>query len=119
MKFAVAGLGRLSGALGPGPARFKSRLGGETRSGRPLARGAGRFGAGRVFTQGWRNAGGLFTGRTWARGVAVVFATLNAIGQIGLITAFPLFSILLIVLDVLVIYHLTVAWESGPPPALP
>jgi hypothetical protein len=64
-------------------------------------------------------AAGLFTGQTWARGVAVVFATLNAIGQIGLITAFPLFSILLIALDVLVIYHLTVAWEPGPPPAVP
>jgi hypothetical protein len=55
-------------------------------------------------------AGGLFTGQTWARGVAVVFATLNAIAQIGLITAFPLFSILIIALDVLVIYHLTAGW---------
>jgi hypothetical protein len=64
-------------------------------------------------------AGGLFTGQTWARGVAVVFATLNAIGQIGLITAFPLFSILLIVLDVLVIYNLTVAWEARPSRAVP
>jgi len=64
-------------------------------------------------------AGGLFTGQTWARGAAVVFATLNAIGQIGLITAFPLFSILLIVLDVLVIYNLTVAWEPGAPQAVP
>jgi hypothetical protein len=56
-------------------------------------------------------AGGLFTGQTWARGVAVVFATLNAIAQIGLITAFPLFSILIIVLDVLVIYNLTAGWQ--------
>jgi hypothetical protein len=56
-------------------------------------------------------AGGLFTGQTWARGVAVVFATLNAIAQIGLITAFPLFSILIITLDVLVIYHLTAGWQ--------
>jgi hypothetical protein len=63
-------------------------------------------------------AGGLFTGQTWARGVAVVFATLNAIGQIGLITAFPLFSILLIVLDVLVIYNLTVGWAPEPPAAV-
>ena len=56
-------------------------------------------------------AGGLFTGQTWARGVAVLFATLNAIAQIGLITAFPLFSILIITLDVLVIYHLTAGWK--------
>jgi hypothetical protein len=60
-------------------------------------------------------AGGLFSGQAWARGVAVVFATLNAIAQIGLITAFPLFSILLVVLDVLVIYHLTVGWEPEAP----
>jgi hypothetical protein len=56
-------------------------------------------------------AGGLFTGQTWARGMAVLFATINAIAQIGLITAFPLFSILIIALDVLVIYHLTAGWE--------
>jgi hypothetical protein len=56
-------------------------------------------------------AGGLFMGQTWARGVAVLFGTLNAIAQIGLITAFPLFSILIIALDVLVIYHLSVAWQ--------
>jgi hypothetical protein len=62
---------------------------------------------------------GLFSGQTWARGMAVLFATLNAIAQIGLITAFPLFSILIIVLDVLVIYHLTAGWEPGPPRAAP
>ena len=48
-----------------------------------------------------------------------LFATLNAIAQIGLITAFPLFSILIIALDVLVIYHLTVGWEPAPPRAAP
>ena len=57
---------------------------------------------------------GLFTGQTWGRALGVTFATLNAIGQIGLITAFPLFSILLIALDVLVIWHLTAAWDPGP-----
>jgi hypothetical protein len=57
---------------------------------------------------------GLFTGATWGRVGGVVFATLNAIAQIGLITAFPLFSILIIILDVLVIYHLTT--ETSPPP---
>src|SRR3954451_24129775 len=64
-------------------------------------------------------AGGLFSGQTWARGVAVLFSSLNAIAQIGLITAFPLFSILIIALDVLVIYHLTVGWEPAPPRAVP
>ena len=51
---------------------------------------------------------GLFTVKTWARVVAVIFCVLSAIAHIGLITAFPLWSILIIVLDVLVIYNLTV-----------
>jgi len=51
---------------------------------------------------------GLFAVETWARIVAVVFATISAIGQVVLITAFPLFSILIIALDVAVIYNLTV-----------
>jgi hypothetical protein len=61
-------------------------------------------------------AAGLFTGATWGRVGGVVFATLNAIAQIGLITAFPLFSILIIVLDVLVIWHLTAPREAAVPP---
>jgi hypothetical protein len=59
-------------------------------------------------------AAGLFTGATWARAAAVFFASLNAIAQFGLITAFPLLSILIIALDVLVIYYLTAGWEPGP-----
>ncbi len=59
-------------------------------------------------------AAGLFYGQTWARAMAVLFATVNAIAQIGLITAFPLFSILIIVLDVVVIYQLTAGWQAGP-----
>src|SRR3954452_4483694 len=34
---------------------------------------------------------GLFAAQTWARTMAVLCATLNAIAQIGLISAFPLF----------------------------
>jgi hypothetical protein len=51
---------------------------------------------------------GLFAVETWARIVAVVFATISAIGQVVFITAFPLFSIVIIALDVAVIYNLTV-----------
>ena len=56
---------------------------------------------------------GLLMGRGWGRVLGVVFATLNAIGQVGLITAFPLWSILLIALDVIVIYQLTARWVPG------
>lgn len=51
---------------------------------------------------------GLFTVKEWARVIAIIFCVLSAIAHIGLITAFPLWSILIIVLDVLVIYNLTV-----------
>ena len=53
---------------------------------------------------------GLLMGLGWARVVAVIFATLNAIAQVGLITANPLWSVTLIALDVIVIYQLTVRW---------
>jgi len=56
---------------------------------------------------------GLLMGRGWGRVLGVIFATLNAIAQIGLITAFPLWSILLIALDVIVIYQLTARWVPG------
>jgi hypothetical protein len=55
---------------------------------------------------------GLFVAANWARWTAVFFATVNAIAQIGLITAFPLWSILVIALDVLVIYNLTTRWAE-------
>jgi hypothetical protein len=45
--------------------------------------------------------------------MGVIFATLNAIAQIGLVTAFPLWSILVIALDVIVIYQLTARWVPG------
>ena len=53
---------------------------------------------------------GLLMGVGWARVMGVIFATLNAIAQVGLITAFPLWSILLIALDVIVIYQLIARW---------
>ena len=56
---------------------------------------------------------GLLTGKGWGRVMGVIFATINAIAQIGLITAFPLWSILLIALDVIVIYQLTARWVPG------
>lgn len=54
---------------------------------------------------------GLVIGRESARWLAVAFATLNALAQFALVTAFPLWSILIIVLDVVIIYQLVVRWE--------
>ena len=50
----------------------------------------------------------LFAGRTWARVVAIILASLNFIGQFAFIGVYPWWSITAMVLDLLVIYALTV-----------
>ena len=55
---------------------------------------------------------GLFAAQGWARWTGVFFAALAAIGQIGIVTAFPIWSLIVIVLAVLVIYNLTAGWEE-------
>jgi uncharacterized membrane protein len=50
----------------------------------------------------------LLSGATWARVVAIILVALNAIGQLTLIAAQPWLSLILLALDVLVIYALTV-----------
>ena len=62
---------------------------------------------------------GLLTAQGWARVGGVIFATINAIAQIGVITAFPLWSITIIALDVIVIYQLTANWLPGEPAPTP
>jgi hypothetical protein len=58
-------------------------------------------------------AGGLIAMQDWARWTAVGFAGLNAILQIGVITAFPIWSLLVIALDLIVIYQLTERWTAA------
>ncbi|HXV58676.1 MAG TPA: hypothetical protein VD704_12485 [Gaiellaceae bacterium] len=55
-------------------------------------------------------AAGLFGGQEWARWTAVFFATVNAIAQVGFITAYPLWTLLIVTLDIVVIYQLTARW---------
>lgn len=50
----------------------------------------------------------LFTGRTWARVVGVAVAALSALVNIGFLAAYPVWSTILIALDVLVIWAITV-----------
>jgi hypothetical protein len=54
----------------------------------------------------------LLDRQSWARWAGVFIAALAAIGQIGIVTAFPLWSFIVILLAVLVIYGLTVHWEE-------
>ncbi len=46
----------------------------------------------------------MFAGRFWGRFVTIFFATISAIVNFGFIWAYPLWSLIIIVLDVLVIY---------------
>jgi hypothetical protein len=50
----------------------------------------------------------LFNGRMWARVLGVVLASLNLLAQFSFVSVYPLWSIIMMVVDVLVIYALTV-----------
>jgi uncharacterized membrane protein len=50
----------------------------------------------------------LFVGATWARVVAVILVGLNALGQLFLLPVQPWWSLIVLTLDILVIYALTV-----------
>ena len=51
---------------------------------------------------------GVFSGRVWARTVGVLLAGLSALAHLLFIAAFPLWSLIVIAMDVLVIYALCV-----------
>jgi hypothetical protein len=50
----------------------------------------------------------LFTGKTWARVVAVVVSLLSILVNFSFMNAYPLWSALLVVFDAIVIYAVTV-----------
>jgi hypothetical protein len=53
----------------------------------------------------------LFTGAGWARWTAVVLAGVNAVGNVGFLTVQPIWTGLIIALDIIVIYQLTARWQ--------
>jgi tetrahydromethanopterin S-methyltransferase subunit F len=54
----------------------------------------------------------LFVGKTWARAIAVIIAMISAIVNIGFLSAYPIWSTIVIALDVIVIFALTVHWKD-------
>jgi ATP/ADP translocase len=56
--------------------------------------------------------GGLLTGAEWARWVGIFFVTLNAIEQVWIFPAAPLWAFIVIILDVIIIYNLTARWSG-------
>jgi hypothetical protein len=55
----------------------------------------------------------LSAGKGWARWFAVLIACLNVIAQIGFLSAYPVWSAIMILLDVLVIFALTARWDEA------
>ena len=51
---------------------------------------------------------GVFSGKIWARTVGVFAAALSAMVNIGFLSAYPIFSTIMITIDILVIWALTV-----------
>ena len=56
---------------------------------------------------------GLSAGRGWARWFAIGVAFVDVILQIGFLSAYPIWSAILILLDVLVIFALTARWDEA------
>lgn len=55
---------------------------------------------------------GLFMMKGFARWLGIFFAALSAILQVGVLPAFPIWALIVIALDVVVIYQLTVRWDT-------
>jgi hypothetical protein len=55
----------------------------------------------------------LYSGRGWARWFSLVVVGLNAVAQSAFLSAFPLWSILVIGLSVLVIFALSARWDEA------
>ena len=56
---------------------------------------------------------GLNARRTWARWAAALVVMLDVIVQVGFFPASPLLALILITLDVVVLYALTVRWDEA------
>ncbi|MBV2366272.1 hypothetical protein ACFPZ0_18370 [Streptomonospora nanhaiensis] len=54
----------------------------------------------------------LLSGQMWARVFAVVLAAVNAVAQLAFITAHPWWSLVVIAVDLLIVYGMTVGWPD-------
>lgn len=58
-------------------------------------------------------AAALGQGREWARIAALLAVMIQVVMQMGFVPAFPLLSIMMMSLDVLVLYALNVRWDEA------
>lgn len=55
----------------------------------------------------------VINGRTWGRIIAIILATLSAMANFLFISAYPVWSIMVIVIDILIIYALVVHGDEA------
>ncbi|MFG2043588.1 hypothetical protein [Dactylosporangium sp. NPDC048998] len=55
---------------------------------------------------------GVLTAQTWARVAAIVVVAVHAVVQVLWIAAYPVWSILMLALDTVILYALTARWEE-------
>jgi hypothetical protein len=55
---------------------------------------------------------GLLGAQSWARWFGVFFVSLNMLAQFGTIALFPLWSIMIIAIDIVILYQLTARWGT-------
>jgi len=55
---------------------------------------------------------GLLTAQTWARVAAIVIVCLHAVTQIFWLNAYPVWSLLMIALDTVILFALTARWSD-------
>jgi hypothetical protein len=56
---------------------------------------------------------GVLSGRTWARVVAIVLTAVHAVVQVASLGAYPVWSLLMLGLDVIVLYALAARWHEA------
>lgn len=56
---------------------------------------------------------GLFSGQTWARWFAIVLVVVNLIAQFAWFPAYPLWSMITIGLNIVVLFALAVRWDEA------
>ena len=63
---------------------------------------------------------GLWTGAGWARWFTIVVVGLNILGQLSWLgaSAYPLWSLVIITLNIIVLYALTARWQGYPEEAV-
>ncbi len=57
---------------------------------------------------------GLLAQQSWARFVGIFVVSLDMLVQFGTFTLFPLWAIMIIAIDIVILYHLCARWESAP-----